>query len=66
MTATVPSIAEGIRHWFGVFVLAAGCLLQEFRGEEPDCVPCWKCEMARVVLLSATTFALTCALRCIL
>ena len=39
-------------HWVEIAYMAVVCLIQELRGQEPDCPACWKCEMMRVIVLS--------------
>lgn len=40
-----------MKHWIEIAYMALVCLLQEIKGEEPDCPVCWKCELMRVVVL---------------
>lgn len=47
---------HNITYWVQIAVLAAQCLYQEVRGEEPDCPDCWKCESMRVLLLCILAF----------
>lgn len=53
-------------HWFEIAVMAVVCLLQEIRGEDPDCPKCWKCEMMRVLTLCLVAGSLTALLKWVL
>ncbi len=46
---------QWLKHWAEIAWMAAVCLTQELRGEEPDCVPCWKCESMRLLILCGLT-----------
>lgn len=43
-------------YWIQIAILATRCLIQQVRGEEPDCPDCWKCESMRVLLLCVIAF----------
>ncbi|MFM7009143.1 MAG: hypothetical protein ACKO0Z_07375 [Betaproteobacteria bacterium] len=46
-------------HWGEIAYWALICLIQEMKGEEPDCPDCWKCESMRVLILCLVAFVVT-------
>lgn len=43
---------QTIKNAWQLFVWAHICLWEEFTGEEVSCPKCWKCETARVLMLT--------------
>lgn len=40
-----------IKEWWELFIWAWICIWEEFTGQEVSCPPCWKCDLARLIML---------------